>query len=449
MEKFFEIRKNGSTPRTEVIAGCTTFFTMSYILFVNPSILSVTGMNPTGVFVATVLAAVIGTLVMGIFAKVPFAVAPGMGMNALFAFTVCLGLGFAWQEALAVVFLCGIVNLVCTLTKVRKQLIQSIPKFLQLAIAGGIGVFIAYIGLVNSNIIDLSGSVPALTHFKGPEPVLAVIGLVLTVVMMILKIKGFLFIGIIITTLIGIPMGVTNFEPNQASIFESWTQVSFAFFGDVGFASLLAPEKLFMSLVLILAFSLTDTFDTIGTFLGVGRRSGIFDNEDEQKLFNSTGFKSKMDKALFADATATSVGALLGTSNTTCYVESAAGVSEGGKTGLVSVVVAALFLLCLPFAGIFTAVPFAATAPALVVVGVMMCASLKEIDWGNISEAIPVFLTLTVMAFSYNISYGIAAGFIFHVIIKITKREAKDLHPILIGAVVLFLLHFATLPFVG
>ena len=461
MEKFFQIREKGSSIRTEVVAGLTTFFTMAYIMFVNPLILSDAGMNWGGVFVATILATAIGTMIMGLIAQVPFAVAPGMGLNAFFAFTVCGALGFKWQEALAMVFICGIINVIITVTKLRKAIIKSIPKSLQLAIGGGIGLFIAYIGFKNAGFINFvstspgftpgSEAVPALTYFGTPGPFLALIGLLFTVVLMVLKVNGALLIGILITTVVGIPMGITHIPEKifDLSALAGFGEVSFAFFGDVGFATLFSGGRLLLAVIIIFAFSLTDTFDTIGTFIGTGRKSGIFDEADEKAMFYSRGFKSKMDKALFADATATSIGALLGTSNTTTYIESASGINAGGRTGLTSVVTALLFLICLPFVAIFGMAPAQATAPALIIVGILMTDSFKGIHWDDIDESIPAFFTVTIMAFAYNISYGIAAGFFFYIIVKLCKKEIRDVHPILIGATLLFIVYFFLMAVTG
>jgi AGZA family xanthine/uracil permease-like MFS transporter len=459
MDKFFGIKEKGSNIRTEILAGFTTFFTMAYIMFVNPDMLSLTGMDRAGVFVATILATVVGTLIMGLFARVPYAVAPGMGLNAFFTFTVCFGLGYAWQEALAMVFICGIINIIITVTRARKEIIKSIPRSLQLAIGGGIGLFIAYIGIKGAGLINFgataegftlgAAAVPELRKFDSAGPLLALIGLAITVVLLLLKIKGALLIGIVASTLIGIPMEVTKIPEKlfDLSALSGFGEVSFAFFGDVGLKTLFGHgiEKIPIVFITIFAFSLSDTFDTIGTFIGTGRKTGIFDAEDETALFESKGFKSRMDKALFADSTATSIGALLGTSNTTTYIESAAGIGEGGRTGLTSVVVAALFLLCLPFVSLFGIVPSAATAPALIIVGVMMAESFADIHWKELHEAIPAFFTVVIMAFAYNISYGIAAGFIFYCIAKVCKKEAKEVHPIIWGATLLFLLNFVLL----
>ena len=456
MDKFFGITEKGSSVRTEAIAGFTTFFTMAYIMFVNPSILSISGMSWGGVFVATILATVIGTLIMGLVARVPYAVAPGMGLNAFFTFTICLGLQFDWREALAMVFICGLINILITVTKVRKAIIKSIPRSLQLAIGGGIGLFIAYIGIKNAGLINFvstsegftpgAHAVPELAHFNAAGPLLSVIGLVIIIVLMLIKVKGALLIGIIATTVIGIPMGVTKIPDTlfDLSALSGFSEVSFAFFGDVGISSLFShgPAMIPVVLISIFAFSLADTFDTIGTFIGTGRKSGIFDAEDEKALTESKGFKSRMDKALFADATATSIGALLGTSNTTTYIESAAGIGVGGRTGLTSVFVAGLFLLCLPLASLFGIVPAEATAPALIVVGILMAEAFADIRWKELEESVPAFFTVVVMTFAYNISYGIAAGFIFYCIVKICKKESKEIHPIIVGATLLFLLNF-------
>ncbi|MDR1537258.1 MAG: NCS2 family permease [Clostridiales bacterium] len=467
MENFFQLKKSGTDIKTEIIAGLTTFFTMAYIIFVNPAILSQTGMPHGGVFVATIAAAVAGTLVMGLFANVPYAQAPGMGLNAFFTFTVVFGMGFAWQEALALVFICGLINILITVTKVRKIIIGSIPPVLQNAISGGIGLFIGYIGIKDANLLTFSADpgtyevleggsaslnstiIPALISFNDGKAVLAVIGLLIMLALLVLKIKGAIFIGIIATTVIGIPFGITRID--SASIFSlgdigEVSQTFLALFGNPGIGTLFSsPERIILVITTIFAFSLTDTFDTIGTFIGTGRVSGIFDEKDDAALANGKGFNSKMDKALFADAAATSIGALFGTSNTTTYVESAAGIAAGGRTGLTSVVVAALFLICLPLAGLFGIVPGSATAPALIVVGVMMMSSFAQIKWADFEEAAPAFITAAFMAFAYSISYGVAAGFIVYCVVKICRRQFNQVHPILIGSTCLFIINFIIL----
>lgn len=476
MEKFFKLKEQGTNISTEVMAGVTTFFAMSYILFVNPSILSASGMPFQAVFLATIIASVIGTLVMGLFANVPYAQAPGMGLNAFFTYTVVFGLGYSWQQALAMVFICGIINILITVTKIRKLIIHAIPESMQHAIGGGIGIFVAYVGIKNAGLLAFSadssaitssvveggkatnvsinsGIVPALANFNNAPILLAVIGLVLTTILVVKNVRGAILIGIVVTTLLGIPMGVVqlgaiDWHANSlgSSIQELGTTFGAAF-GPAGMGSLFSDSsKLPQVLMTILAFSLSDTFDTIGTFIGTGRRTGIFSKEDEKALDDgSRGFKTKMDKALFADAIATSIGAIFGTSNTTTYVESAAGIGAGGRTGLTSVIVAILFALSSLFSPLIAIVPAQATAPALILVGVMMLASFADINWLDLEEAVPAFFASVFMGLCYSISYGIAAGFIFYTIVKVIKGKTKEISPILWIVDILFILNFIIL----
>lgn len=447
MERFFKLKENKTTVSTEILAGLTTFFTMAYILFVNPQILSEAGIPKNAVFVATILAAAISTLVMGLFANVPYALAPGMGLNAYFTYTVVLGSGYHWNEALAMVFICGILNILITVTRVRKSIVLAIPESLQHAIGGGIGVFVAYIGLIGL-MVNPAAAVPELVNFTNPASLLMLIGIALIVILLLKKVKGAILIGIVLTTLIGIPMGVTQIptEINAIAHFgETFTDFG-SVFGQafIGMGTLFAdPSRYLEVFMMIFAFSLTDTFDTIGTFIGTGRRSGIFSDKDIKALATGKGFASKMDKAMFADAIGTSVGAVLGTSNTTTYVESSAGINEGGRTGLTAVTVAVLFLLSLLFAPVIGMVPQAATAPALVIVGCMMLASFKEIKWDDLSEAIPAFFAGIFMGLAYSISTGIAFGFIFYIIVKLVTGKAKEVHPIVWGTTVLFVINYA------
>ncbi len=441
----FKLKENGTKLTTEILAGLTTFCAMAYIIAVNPSILSITGMEWGAVFLATIISAVIGTLVMGLVANVPYAQAPGMGLNAFFTFTVVSILGFTWQQALSMVFICGLINILITVTKIRKHIIKAIPASLQNAIGGGIGIFIAYIGLLNVKLIDFSAGVPALVDFNQPVLWVFLIGLVIIIGLMLLRVKGAILIGIVAAALIGIPLKVTTMA-QSISFSEAWSKLPTTFgviFTQAGLGSLFTDlSKLPLVLITIFSFSLTDTFDTIGTFIGTGRRSGIFSKEDEQAMENGKGFKSKMDKALFSDAIATSIGALFGTSNTTTYVESAAGIGVGGRTGLTSVVVAICFALSAFLAGFVSAIPSAATAPALVIVGIMMMSSFKEIEWTELSQAIPAFFAGVFMALCYSISYGIAAGFIFYCVTKIFTGKAKDVHPIVWVSSLLFIANF-------
>ncbi|VTS15300.1 permease [Streptococcus pseudoporcinus] len=483
MDPFFKLKENATSVSTEIIAGVTTFFAMSYILFVNPSILGAAGMPSKAVFLATILAAVTSTLIMGLFANVPYALAPGMGLNAFFTYTVVFGLGFSWQEALAMVFICGLFNIFITVTKVRKSIIKAIPLSLQHAIGGGIGVFVAYLGFKNANIINFSlsaqnivavngvepaktsaktfaqgilsvnangGVVPLISTFTEPSVLLAIFGLFLMTVLVIKSVRGAILLGIIATTLIGIPLGVVDlstitFGANPlGQAFNELGTTFLAAFG--GMVSLFKDSnRLPLVLMTIFAFSLSDTFDTIGTFIGTGRRTGIFSAEDEAALENSTGFSSKMDRALFADAIGTSIGALFGTSNTTTYVESAVGIAEGGRTGLTAVSTAICFLLSILLLPLIGIVPAAATAPALIIVGVMMVSSFLDVDWSNFEDALPAFFAAFFMALCYSISYGIAGAFIFYCLVKVTKGKASEVHPILWGASFLFILNFVML----
>lgn len=469
LERKFKLRENNTNVSTEIIAGLTTFFAMSYIIFVNPTMLSQTGIPWGGVFLATIIASVIGTLVMGLFANVPYAQAPGMGLNAFFTYTVVFSLDFTWKQALAMVFICGVINILITVTRIRKVIIKSIPVSLQNAIGGGIGIFIAYIGIKNAGLINFtsdpgtyllldsgtviadSSAVPALVNLNNPGVLLALIGLAITFVLLLLNVRGAIFLGIILTTLVGIPMRVVDISQIGATtgVADAFKQLGTTFgaaLGKEGIVSLFSdPSKIPLVLMTIFAFSLSDTFDTIGTFIGTGRKSGIFSAEDEKAMEESTGFKSKMDKALFADAIATSIGAIFGTSNTTTYVESAAGIGSGGRTGLTSVVTAILFILSIFLAPVAGIVPAQATAPALIVVGIMMLSAFAEIKWTDLEEAIPAFFAGIFMAFCYSISYGIAAGFIFYILVKIIKKQFRDVHPILLVSSILFVLNFIIL----
>lgn len=482
MDKLFKLKENNTTVSTELIAGMTTFLAMSYIVFVNPAILSQTGMPSQAVFLSTLFAAAISTLFIGLFANVPYALAPGMGLNAFFTYTVVFSLGFTWQEALAMVFICGILNVIITITKVRKQLIVAIPEFLQHAISAGIGIFIGYIGIKNAgllqflsdganilsinnqaptaenfpggvfNVVTDGGIVPELVKFTNPSVFLALVGLVITVILMLKNVKGAILIGILITSILAIPFGVTdlsaiNFADNSLSnTFKDFATTFMVIFKPEGLPSLFSDiSRLPVVLMTIFAFSLSDIFDTIGTFIGTGLRTGIFSQEEIENLENSTGFSSKMDKALFADSIGTFFGAIFGTSNTTTYVESAAGIGAGGRTGLTSVATAIMFILTMfisPFLGL---VPAAATAPSLIIVGVLMLSSIKEIDWTDFSIAVPAFFASIFMGLSYSISNGIAAGFIMFGIIKIAKGEAKEVHPLMWISMVLFILNYVIL----
>jgi AGZA family xanthine/uracil permease-like MFS transporter len=466
MEKFFKLKENNTNVKTEVVAGITTFITMAYILFVNPSMLAQAGMNVKGlfgdavaaaglnvgtdsiigaIFVATVISAVIGTLIMGLVANVPFAQAAGMGMNAFFTFYVVLKCQLTWQQALAIVFICGLINIFITVTKIRVAIVHAIPDSLKNAIGAGIGLFIAIIGLKGAGIVVADpATLISMGSVKTPATALAIFGLIVTVILMVRNVKGSILLGIIITTIAGIiaqlgfgvQMGIfvpTQFVSAPPSLAPTLFALDFKglFSAQVGLVSIIA---------IIISFSLVDTFDSIGTFIGTSAKTGIFDEKNDKP--GKGMFPRKLDKALFADATATSIGALLGTSNVTTYVESTAGISEGGRTGLTSVVTAVCFLLTLFISPIVGMVPAAATAPALIVVGILMIGSITRVNFDDFEEAVPAFLTVVMMPFTSSIANGIAAGFIFFVLIKIFVGKAKEIHPIMFIFSALFVLKF-------
>ncbi|MDY4001215.1 MAG: NCS2 family permease [Streptococcus orisratti] len=470
MEKFFKLKEHGTDVRTEVTAGLTTFFAMSYILFVNPSMLAQTGMPAQGVFLATIIGAVVGTLMMAFYANLPYAQAPGMGLNAFFTYTVVFALGYTWQEALAMVFICGVISLIITVTKVRKMIIESIPATLKSAISAGIGIFLAYVGIKNAGFLKFSvdpgtytvagkgaekglasitansSATPGLVAFNNPGVILALIGLLITIVFIIKGIRGGVILSIAATTVIGIFMGVVDLgSVNWAAtnLFASFGDLKSIFgvaLGSQGLGSLFADvSRIPGVLMAILAFSLTDIFDTIGTLIGTGEKVGIIattgDNHESKAL----------DKALYSDLIATTVGAVAGTSNVTTYVESAAGIGAGGRTGLTALVVAVLFAISSFFSPLVSIVPTQATAPILIIVGVMMLSNLKNITWDDMAEAVPAFFTSIFMGFTYSITYGIAAGFLTYTVVKIVKGQAKDVHAILWILDILFILNFISL----
>ncbi|MEY8442812.1 NCS2 family permease [Lactococcus ileimucosae] len=470
MNKFFKLEENGTTVSREIMAGITTFFAMSYILFVNPDVLGSTGMPVQAVFLATILASIVGSVAIGLIANVPYALAPGMGINAFFAYTVVISLGYTWQEALAMVFICGIVNIIITFTSIRKAIVLGIPESLQHAIGGGIGIFIAYIGIKNAGILEFIASpgtysdnhgtitadatiVPGLVKFDNPGVLIALVGIVVTMFFVLRKWKAGILLSIVVTTVLALLTGVTKVDMNTlfsdnnlgTAINEMGTTFGAAL-GSQGLGSLFSDSsRIIEVLMTILAFSLTSIFDPIGTFIGTGRSTGIFSDQDFEDMANSKGFSSKMDKALFADMIATPIGAIFGTSNTTVYVESAAGIGAGGRTGLTSIVVAGMFAISSLFLPLLAIVPTQATAPILIIVGMMMLGSFKEINWSELSEAIPAFFASVFMGLGYSISYGIAAGFITYIFAKLFTGKIKEVKPIIWIVAIAFALNFAVL----
>lgn len=445
IDGFFHLKENNTKISTEIIAGLSIFFTMAYIIVVNPKVLSEAGIEWSAVFVATILISAISCLLIGIFANVPFALAPGLGLNTFFTYVMCASFGLTWQQALSVVFICGIINIIITVSSLRKKIIKAIPNVIKAAIGGGIGLFVAYVGILNAGLISFSDGVPELVPFNTAGTILFLVGLIVTIALMVLKIKGAIIIGIIITSLIGIPLGLTNLADsiNFIEAFSSLPSTFGVIFTSAGLPSLFSsPSVIIVFLLSIFSLTISDFFDSVGTFVGVGKSTGIFTAKDLENMETKPGFKTKLDKALVIDSVSTSIGAVIGTSNVTTYAESSVGIESGGRTGLTSVVVAMCFVACLFLSSIVSMVPIQAAAPALVVVGIVMISSFADINWRDFSEAIPAFFTGIFMALCYNITYGIAAGFITYSVVKICRREFKELSPLFIVVTLLFLMNF-------
>ena len=430
MEKFFKLKDNHTDAKTEILAGITTFMTMAYILAVNPGMLSTTGMDFGGVFTATVIASIIGTLIMALYAKYPFALAPGMGLNAFFAFTVVLGpMGKSWEFALTAVLIEGLIFILLSFIKAREAIFDSIPLNLKHAVSVGIGLFIAFIGLSGAGIVGSGeGVIVALGDLSSGGPLVAIIGILITGFLLAKNVKGAILIGIIATTLIGIPMGVTIIPEgfNPVSLPPSLSQVAFKF---VGFEEIFSMEML----VVVFTFLFVDIFDTVGTLAGVSSKAGMLDDK---------GRLPRVGKALMADAVATVAGACLGTSTVTTYVESAAGVAEGGRTGLTALSTSVMFAIALFFAPLFTLIPSAATAPALVIVGLFMMSPITKIDFFDYTEAIPAFLTIVMMPFAYSIADGIVFGMVSYVILKLVSGRTKEVSKVMWLLAILFVIKF-------
>jgi AGZA family xanthine/uracil permease-like MFS transporter len=425
IEKFFRLKEHGTNVRTEVIAGITTFMTMAYILAVNPYILSQTGMDRSAVFTATALSSFIAIAVMAFYANLPIALAPGMGLNAFFAFTVVSQLGYSWEMAITAVFIEGIIFILLTFFKVREAIIDSIPMNLKHAISVGIGFFIAMIGLSNAGIIVKNdATLISLGSVTNTNTLLALGGILVTSVLLVFRVKGALVIGIIITAIAGIPLGITNIpEGGLVSLPPSPGPVFFKF----DFSKVFTWEML----LVIFTFLFVDVFDTVGTLVGVCSQANLLDER---------GRVPRATQALFADAVGTTAGAILGTSTVTSYIESASGVQAGGKTGLTALTTGVLFLLALFLAPLFSMIPGVATAPALIIVGSFMIAPIQKIDFGDYAESIPVFLTIILMPLAYSISEGIAFGMISYVTIRLFTGRWKEVSLVMFILAVFFIL---------
>ena len=428
LDKIFKLSENNTNVKTEVLAGITTFMTMAYILVVNASILSEAGMDKNAVFAATAIAAFIGSLAMGILANYPIALAPGMGLNAFFAYTVVLSMGHSWQFALCAVLIEGLIFILLTITNVREKIIDCIPPVLKHSVTAGIGLFIAFIGLANAGIVVNGSTILALGDLKDPLVLLTLFGILLAGVLLCKNVKGAFLLSMIIVSAIGmvtglvmLPQGIVSAVPSLEPLFLQALKVP--------------VEEIFSfeMIVVVFTFLFVDLFDTVGCLVGVASKGN---------MLNEEGKLPRAKQALFADAIATTFGALLGTSTVTSYVESAAGIGEGGKTGLTAVTTGILFLLSLFFAPIFTAIPTQATAPVLIIVGVMMASSLKEIDFSDFTNAIPAFLTFVMMPFAYSIADGIIFGIVSFTILKLLNNRKSEVNIYLILLSILFVAKF-------
>ena len=446
LEKLFKLKDNKTRVSTELIAGMTTFMAMSYIIFVNPLILSLTGMDYNSVYVATILASMLGTLVLGLVANVPYVQSAGLGLNALFTYTICGTMGFTWQQGLAMVFICGVINVLLTLTSVRKKVIKAIPEFMQEAITVGIGLFITYIGIKSAGLIEFSVAattngmaaasdvVPQLATFSTAEVILALIGIVVTTVLVSRKVKNSYLLSILVTTVIGLFMGVTKLPDfSNYSVIPSISDT----FMKLDFGGLFtAKAGLVVVIMTIFTLVISDLFDTIGTFIGTGKKSGIFKIDEEGNM------PKNLEKALVCDSSTTIIGSLLGTSNVTTYVESSVGIEAGGRTGLTAVSAALCFGVSLFLAPLVEMVPMAAIAPILMFVGISMIENVVKIDWKDMLIAIPAFFIIVMMPLSYSITTGIQFGFILYVIVNLVNGKGKDVSPMIYLFTLLFIIDF-------
>ncbi|WP_417629386.1 NCS2 family permease [Paracoccus pacificus] len=428
LEQWFGLTERSTSARTEIIAGITTFLTMAYIIFVNPEILSTTGMDRNAVFVATCLAAALGSAVMGLFANWPIGMAPGMGLNAFFAFTVVAGMGFTWQQALGAVFISGIIFLILSVTGIRRWLIEGIPKSMRSAIAAGIGMFLGLIALKTAGIVVPSEpTLVTLGDMTQPTVLLAIAGFFLIAALDALRVRGAILIGILAVTIVSIGLGVSQFGgivSMPPSIAPTFLQLDII--GALGFG--------IVHVVLVMV--LVEVFDATGTLIGVAKRAGLLTE-------GPTHTNKGLSRALMADSTAIVAGSLLGTSSTTAYVESASGVQAGGRTGLTALTVAVLFLLAMFLAPLAGSVPAYATAPALLYVATLMLRELTEVQWTDITDAAPAALTALMMPFTYSIANGLAFGFISYAALKLLTGRAREVHPATWVVAVLFVIRFA------
>lgn len=446
LDRIFKLKENNTKVSTELIAGLTTFMAMSYIIFINPAILSDAGMEYSSVYMATIVASIVGTLMLGLIANVPYVTSAGLGLNALFTYTICGTFGFTWQQALAMVFICGLLNVLITVTNIRKKAIKAIPEFMQEAITVGIGLFVTYIGLKSSGIIEFAVSnvsagianaadvVPQLAVFGKAEVILSLIGLLITGFLVAKKVKSAYIISILLTTVIGLFMGVTQIP--DFSNYEMLPSMEPTFL-KLDFAGLFNAKAGIITVIMTLfTLVISDLFDTIGTFVGTGKKAGIF------KIDENGNLPKNLERALACDSLATTCGALFGTSNLTTYVESTVGIDAGGRTGLTAVSAALCFALSLFLAPIVACVPMSAIAPILMFVGVSMIESIIKIDWKDTLVAIPAFFTIVMMTLSYSITTGIQFGFIFYILVSLASKKGKEVSPIIYVFTAIFIVDF-------
>lgn len=460
LDRIFKLRDNQTNVKTEIFAGLTTFITLAYAILVIPNVLKGSGMNSLGalgdaanelsilndpvvgaIFTSTCLMFTVSTLLMGLYANLPYVLGPGMGLVAFFTYGVCLTMGFTWQQAAAAVFISGILFIICTVTSLRQMIVTALPQNLKLAITSGIGLFIALIGLKSGGIVIANpGTLVQFGDFTNPATLLTIIGLVITLILVARNVKGAMLIGIVATTLIGIPMGITQTENIQFFMMPPSPMPTFA---KMDFVGLFAQNGtgiigVFSTVVMvILSFSLVDMFDSIGTFVGISEKANLKDEKGEPR---------NMNRALLVDSIATTVSAAFSLPTVSTYIESASGITQGGRTGLTAVTVAVLTGITLFFSGIIGIIPGAATAPALIIVGIMMMQTITEVDFGTFDEAVPAFFTITMMPFSYSIANGIACGLIFYPIMKVATGKRKEVHPLMYILAVLFIIRYIVVP---
>lgn len=444
INKIFKLKENNTTVSTEIIAGLTTFLTMSYIIFVAPQILSKTGMDYNALYASTIITTILATLLIGLVANVPYAQSIGIGLSSLFTYTICGTMGYTWQQGLAIVFICGVINTLITFTKLRKKIIEAIPSFLQEAIGVGIGLFITYVGLLTSGVITFASNevingyaqnvTPTMASFSDKGVLLTIIGVLITIILIVKKVKYSYLFGILITTIIGIPLGVTQFPS-----FTNYTilpDISPTLF-KLDFTGLFtAKNSIIVLLMTITTITLSDLFDTIGVFISTGNKSGIF------KMNNDGTMPDNLNKALFADAAATIIGSLLGTSFVTTYIESNAGIEAGGRTGLTSISTAFFFFLALFISPIIAIIPMQAASAILILIGLSMIGNITNIDWDDMLVAIPSFFVIIMMSFAYSITTGIEFGFITYVLVNLFSSKRKKISLIIYIFTILFIIDF-------